>query len=480
MAIRIRLLTCVCAFVTIAAPSALAKPPVRNRHAFSEAMNKVQQGMSQAEVIALVGKPDDVSTQKDWDFSPADVREIWRYGAAGHMKVATLGQIDIDHAGRVAEVFGQGSPPPDGLFTEAELSRLCEVIYDLRELKESYNPRWVIRAVNALQPLGKEKALAAVSEFMRVSSEMTDTDSWEYLILVLRSLFEVPDIPTAFYDDETPKLPGVMLPDTTNWIGLDDPRLLPRFPITIEGDIPFLLSTGPRFSTGPGPEPLLHVAYFRKYGTLRAKPLAPTNKPFAAIARLIDSPRWRPKTKGPGSLDSPVWSGRGMRNQALRLLDTVHALEPDDDTDYLLFCCCATAQERKKEEAENKRIVDEVSKLTIRWDPERSLYTRLDGTYRPPFDRTLHPSLTWRPGTPQLKIEILLKRLNRWYVELWNLSDEESSATTRVFDVKIKNRPLAEIEGALSSSRIRADEGREVQLELTVGKQTFRSPIFKP
>ena len=43
-------------------------------------MNKVQQGMSQAEVIALVGKPDDVSTQKDWDFSPADVREIWRYG----------------------------------------------------------------------------------------------------------------------------------------------------------------------------------------------------------------------------------------------------------------------------------------------------------------------------------------------------------------------------------------------------------------
>ncbi|HEX4072873.1 MAG TPA: hypothetical protein VHX68_16960, partial [Planctomycetaceae bacterium] len=180
MAIRIPLLICVCVFVTIAAPSALAKQPVRNRHAFSEAMNKVQQGMSQAEVIALVGKPDDVSTQKDWDFSPADVREIWRYGAAGHMKVATLGQIDIDHAGRVSEVFGQGSPRPGGLFTETELSRLFEVIYDLRELKESYNPRLVIRAVNALQPLGKEKALAAVSEFMRVSSELTDTDSWEY------------------------------------------------------------------------------------------------------------------------------------------------------------------------------------------------------------------------------------------------------------------------------------------------------------
>jgi hypothetical protein len=86
---RIRLLACVWALSAIPAPYMLAKEPVRNRRAFAEAMNKVQQGMSQVEVIALVGKPDDVSTQKDWDFGPADVREIWRYGAAGHMKVAT-------------------------------------------------------------------------------------------------------------------------------------------------------------------------------------------------------------------------------------------------------------------------------------------------------------------------------------------------------------------------------------------------------
>ncbi len=371
-------------------------------------MNKVQQGMSQAEVIALVGKPDDVSTQKDWDFSPADVREIWRYGAAGHMKVATLGQIDINHAGRVEEVFGQGSPPPDGMFTEAELSKLCEVMYDLRDLKERYNPRLVIRAVNALQPLGKEKALAAVAEFVRVSSELADVDTWEYLILVLRTLFEVPSVPTAFYEEETPKLPGVMLPDTTNSINLDDPRLLPRFPITIEGDIPFLLPTGVAGSTGPGPEPLLHVAYFRKYGKLRAKPLTPTNKPFAAIEEFINSPRWRLKTTDRGLSDKRVWSGRGLRNQALRLLDTVHRLEPDEDNDYLLFCCCADAQERKREEAENKKIVDDASKLAISWDPQRSLYTRLDGTFRPPFDRSLHPSLTWRPQRANSRSKSLL------------------------------------------------------------------------
>ncbi len=86
------------------------------------------------------------------------------------------------------------------------------------------------------------------------------------------------------------------------------------------------------------------------------------------------------------------------------------------------------------------------------------------------------------PATRELKIEILVKRLNRWYVELWNLSDEgsPSPSTTRVFDVKIKKRPLAEITGLPGGNAIRADEGCEIQLELTVGEQTFRSPVFKP
>ena len=64
---RIRFLACVCAILEIAATSALANAPSRNRRAFAAAMSKVQEGMSQAEVIALVGKPDDVTTQKDWE-----------------------------------------------------------------------------------------------------------------------------------------------------------------------------------------------------------------------------------------------------------------------------------------------------------------------------------------------------------------------------------------------------------------------------
>ena len=123
MANHIRLLASICTVLVIAVDQSSAKQPVRNRRMFARAMNKVLRGMSQAEVIALVGKRDDVSTQKDRDFSPADMREIWRYGAAGHMQVAALGQICIKHSGRVEEVFGHGSPPPDGMLTEEELSR---------------------------------------------------------------------------------------------------------------------------------------------------------------------------------------------------------------------------------------------------------------------------------------------------------------------------------------------------------------------
>ena len=88
------------------------QPPCATGAAFAAAMSKVQEGMSQAEVIALVGKPDDVTTQKDWDVALADVREIWRYGAAAPMKVATLGQIEINGAGRVARCSAKGLRRP--------------------------------------------------------------------------------------------------------------------------------------------------------------------------------------------------------------------------------------------------------------------------------------------------------------------------------------------------------------------------------
>ena len=46
-----------------------------------------------------------------------------------------------------------------------------------------------------------------------------------------------------------------------------DEKLLPRFPVAIEGDIPFFLVEGYRLA-GRAERPESHVAYFRKFGTL--------------------------------------------------------------------------------------------------------------------------------------------------------------------------------------------------------------------
>ena len=254
----------VCTVLAIAAPFSLAKETPRNRRAFAEAMSRVKEGMPQAEVLALIGKPDDIRVSGYSGGLMKRPDEEWRYGVSQHLAPAMLGEVGFDENQRVRFVSGQGAAPPDGLFTEPELRGLLGVIHDLADRDRRYNPRSFIRAVNMLQPLGKEKALAVVAEFLRISSEYTETGTWDAIPLMLRALFEVPDTATVFtlFGEDDPVPPGV-LP------GVDaDRKLTPRYPIVIEGDIPFLIEAGGG-STGPGPMPEAHLAYYRKYGKLR-------------------------------------------------------------------------------------------------------------------------------------------------------------------------------------------------------------------
>ncbi|HEV8000340.1 MAG TPA: hypothetical protein VGP63_10700, partial [Planctomycetaceae bacterium] len=141
---------CACLWLATAVPLAFAQEPPRDRRAFAEAMSKIKEGMTEAEVLALVGKPDDIRASGTWGASQA--RE-WRYGVSQHLAQAMLGEVGIDGSQRVHFVSGQGAPPRDGLFTEPELRNLLQVIYDLGNRDQRYNPRSMIRAVNALQRL---------------------------------------------------------------------------------------------------------------------------------------------------------------------------------------------------------------------------------------------------------------------------------------------------------------------------------------
>lgn len=127
---------------------------------------------------------------------------------------------------------------------------------------ENYDPTTIIKTVNALQSLGKEKALLQVSNYVK----QADKNQIHYaLFWVLRILFDLPkqlDFPTVVIGK-----PDIPPPD--------EMRKLPRYPIIIIDDVPLLVVRG-YFLSGL-PEPVdNHIEFFRSFGHLRKKSLMPT------------------------------------------------------------------------------------------------------------------------------------------------------------------------------------------------------------
>ncbi|HEX3477235.1 MAG TPA: hypothetical protein VHT91_19570 [Kofleriaceae bacterium] len=124
---------------------------------------------------------------------------------------------------------------------------------------DDYDPARVVRAVNALQPLGKDHALDQIAFWLRGHGNAQA----QGLFWVLRVLFDVP-AGTAF--------PSVRI-GRPNISPPTDPAAVPRFPILIVRDTPFLVVSG--YDLGGMPEPVdAHVAYFRAHGVVRDRPLA--------------------------------------------------------------------------------------------------------------------------------------------------------------------------------------------------------------
>ncbi|MDZ4720256.1 MAG: hypothetical protein SH847_17520 [Roseiflexaceae bacterium] len=135
---------------------------------------------------------------------------------------------------------------------------------------EDYNPADVIKAVNTLQPLGKDQAIAQITSARSAHNSQIPAYG---LFWILRVLFDLP-VGQGF--------PPVRIGQPT----IPPPAqagILPRFPITILLDIPFLVVRG--YYMGGLPESVdAHVAYFRTHGTLRTELLAP------ALGENIEDP----------------------------------------------------------------------------------------------------------------------------------------------------------------------------------------------
>ena len=274
-----------------------------SRRDFAKAMSKVEIGMTEKEIISLLGKPDDIQTRYDaGGISSARTKEIWRYGTNGHLTFPTLGSVYIDNAGQAQYVHGGGESIDPKMFSEAELRQLLRLIDQGPHLYgDSYDPLRVIRIVNALQPLGKEKALAAIDEYLHVSSHFHDRGR-EGVSLVLRVLFDVPA--------DSGHFPELRAGGPVPACEPKDPKQVPRFPILLEKDVPLLLISSYNIGGEP-PQPEQDIKWFREKGTIRQRPLAPAMHRWVCS---VPGPRMpvpcMATTLGVASFSSPTSSSR--------------------------------------------------------------------------------------------------------------------------------------------------------------------------
>jgi hypothetical protein len=141
---------------------------------------------------------------------------------------------------------------------------------------DEYDPLSTVRIVNALQPLGKERALEAVSSYLRGRRTRR-----QGLFLVLRALFAVPDPPGY--------MPRVHIGRTHP--EPRDPRRAPRFPLLLVDDVPLMLVRG--YTLAGYPEPVLHhVDEFRRWGVFRNKPLEPAARSLDLMSKVDAVTAW--------------------------------------------------------------------------------------------------------------------------------------------------------------------------------------------
>jgi hypothetical protein len=211
----------------------------------------------------------------------------------------------------------------------------------------------MIELVNTLQPLGKEKVLAAASEYVRVAGWDSAQDG---IPLLLRALFEVPPASGCF----PPYLPlGVQCPAPPR-----DPKLLPHYPLIICHDIPLLVVFG-GLGCDEGPNAQTEIDWFQKHGRIRSKPLCPPHNPLEILTPLLESPEYRLYSLQMRPFEKPRVK-LYLMEQLLLLVRPIYQPKTRPDDSY----------EDDTIDALWSAIVKEFTSLHSVWNPQRARYSR--------------------------------------------------------------------------------------------------------
>lgn len=152
----------------------------------------------------------------------------------------------------------------------------------------TFGPVGLVRAVNALQSLGPERALLVLRAY--ASQAETDVEAAKRLgldasrvLLIIRLLF----VPRERGETLPPLIlgrPDVHLPERdAAW---------PHLPLVLSQDLPFL-PVGGYFLAGALRSSLEYLDEYAEQGRLRDVPLLPQVSPVEAVESLLGSPDWR-------------------------------------------------------------------------------------------------------------------------------------------------------------------------------------------
>jgi hypothetical protein len=161
--------------------------------------------------------------------------------------------------------------------------------------KRSPDPTAIIKAVNVLQAIGKQKALDALRQYIAIAPDgffdneqlpidpgNIDQGDYNIAFWIIRLLFEPAQAGM--------RIPRPMIGAAIPHPGKNDEGLWPLFPIEVVDDIPFMIAEG--WNLGGHPQhPSAHIQWAERYGVIRDAPLQPADDPLAVADRLLSLPK---------------------------------------------------------------------------------------------------------------------------------------------------------------------------------------------
>ncbi|MFI5384500.1 MAG: hypothetical protein ACHQ50_00100 [Fimbriimonadales bacterium] len=514
--------------LSIAALIALHPGFAGDRIDFCNAAKQIKKGYTMAQVEKILGRPDDIRTAADsslYVWNPSEV--IWCYGTAGHLSMPTLGSVYF-FDGKVPYDFGESPKlPPRTMFGQGELNVILRAMYRPQSRTGAYSAtQRLIQSANLLRPLGKEKAIAAMLEYNRLSPNGGDG---EWLFWLVRVLFEPvePEAPhargnlprirstyvgppldrTTYPQYPVPKvgvppglverrgyfaLPGIgfILPGAPK-----DLSKFPTYPILMVDDVPFNFYQGVELDGVPEGFSW-YVDRDGKHWRLREKRLRPPDDPFPSLMRLFATSQWKLMVALHPTVQFPVIRKSSFLDQMLSLVRSAYDPGPPDRWDDTRF-------------DRFDRVHQSFLALHCRWDDARQTYVRGDGSFDPPKAEKLYPVNGYTFHLPRMQVEVQWERQDSGSITVSDLCKEWGSAkidpailvvvdasdgsslahlavnteSSGVFPIESKelskpphNPPSG---GSHQYSPFSIPEGRRIRFVLKVGKRTHSSPEFK-